>query len=178
MANPLVILKVKIGTNEKGAAKYPDFNSIPSNIRGNMDWSSYIDSFGSGWIYDSVGHKEEVINGDEFDSPLGNQWGMILVPSAFASSAESLFPNEVKVIEEVVAKDFYDNRVAAKQPEHLVDIKALEAIKVREDLGEDVSLLKQKSLDPNDKTPGLSVNKNKTWEGFKENKNITIDKKP
>ena len=55
-----------------------------------------------------------------------------------------------------------------------MDADALQAIKAREELGENVQALKARSLNPKDKTPGVRENPHKTWARIKANFNIDI----
>jgi hypothetical protein len=167
----LVPIKVKIELQEKGRAKYPDFNSLPGGIRNNMDWSEYIDAYGSGWLYDCCGHKEEQMDGDEWDSPLGQQWGVILVPKNFADGAVIAFPNECEKIDDARCQVFYDTRHARDFPEENVNEEALKQFEVKERLGVTLTpeeeTRKAKALDPNDPEPGIKKNERKTWAGYK-----------
>ncbi len=52
MPRDLVPIKVIIGTRENGHADHPDFSALPSVVASGMDWSKYVDTFGSGWLYD------------------------------------------------------------------------------------------------------------------------------
>ena len=174
----LVPLKVKIGLREKGFAKYPDFNSLPLSVRGDMDWAEYIDAYGSGWLYDDCGHKEEEIRGDEWDSPIGQQWGVILVPKPFADAAILAFPNEVEKMDQTRTETFYNNYHARKQPENIVDEEALKPFETKVKLGVPLTTKEQldmnKALDPNDPTLGVTKNLRKTWADFKVLKGIKI----
>lgn len=165
----LVPLKVKIKLGSEGA-KYPDFNQIAPAIRENMDWSHFIDNHGVGWHYDQTSGLGE----DSVDSPFGEQWGMMIVPSAFATEAVSKFPNEVEVLTENLAEMFYDEKAHVKDEAEIVNVEALQAIKVREDLGEDMTAKKAKALNPNELEAGVRKNKSKTWSDFKALKNIII----
>lgn len=172
----LVPIKVKIGLREDNSAKYPDFNQLQVVKTSGMDWSHYIDKYGTGWMYDTIGHRETAKNNDEWDSPYGQQWGVILVPESFATQAVNLFPDEVKTIDETKTKSFYESRVTPDQPNVMVDAEVLESIRQRESLGIDVTEEKTKALDPDDPSPGVVKNKNKKWDDFKIKTGFQIKK--
>jgi hypothetical protein len=144
-------------------------------INSNSDWSKYIDIHGTGWHYDSTGHKEERVEGDtDWDSPHGQQWGMLLVPEEFANQAVARFPNECEIISETKAEAFYDEKVTRDIPAEKIDTDALAAIKAKEDLGIDVAAEKAKALDPDDPTPGIIKNDRKKFKDFKSKVGVTI----
>jgi len=174
----LKALKVKISLKDDGGAKYPDFNQMEPAKRGNSDWSQYIDSQGSGWLYDSVGHKDVEARVDEWDSPHGQQWGVILVPQVFADEAVSLFPSECKIIDETKLEKFYDDYHAKDFADEVVDEEALKVFDVKEKykvaLTPEEEAKKTKALDPNDDTAGIKKNHNKKWADFKVKKGYNI----
>jgi hypothetical protein len=102
---------------------------------------------------------------------------MMVVPETFADAAVTLFPNEIDYVNEPEAEDFYNNKAHVKDPSEKVDNDALQAIVLREQLGEDLSVKKAKALDPLDPEPGVKKNKNKLWVDFKGSKNIKIKNK-
>jgi len=174
MARNLVPLKVKIGLTASGAAKYPQFNLLPSVINAKIDWSKYVDIHGTGWHYDKkYGHKEEGA-----DSPFGMQWGVLLVPKEFADEAVKQFPEECTKIIETELQTFYDDRVGAHMPEEIVDEEALKVFEVKDRMKIPLSIQEKakkiKALDPNDDMPGIVKNKNKRWTDFKALKKINI----
>jgi len=162
----LVPIKVKIGLKSDGSALYPDFNSLASVVG---DWSIYIDSSGSGWIYDCCGHKEE-----EPGSPVGIQWGMILVPEAMATEAVNTFPNKVSNLTEAECIDFYDNKHAKDFEDEEINEKIVSTLKIKQDLGQTLSTRQLSALDPTTDTPGIRKNWRKTWVDFKAKKAITV----
>lgn len=170
----LTPIKVKIGLNGEGHAKYPNFNQLSPSVRQNMDWSKFIDAYGSGWLYDSVGHKEVRSASSEFDSPMGEQWAVVLVPNDFATAAEAQFPDDVEVINEARCEDFYDNCHAADFPDEEINESVLTGIKLKQDLGQALTPTQQKALDPADPTPGIRTNPKKTWAGYKSMKGVTM----
>lgn len=163
----LVPIKIKIGLKENGQAQYPNFNQLTAV--GGMDWSKYIDVNGSGWLYDCCGHKEQ-----EVGSPMGQQWGVILVPKVFADEAVAAFPSEVTKLTEVEVSDFYDNKHAKDFPDEEIDNDILQGIKLKQDLGQQLTLQQVKALDPDDDTPGVRKNKRKVWTDYKALKAIKV----
>lgn len=153
---------VKIGTLPNGRAKYPNFNLLATVQASGLDWSKYIDAFGSGWLYDEIGHKD-----DDDDSPRDQQWGMILVPQLFATEAVAQFPTEVAVIDEVEASDFYNKRVAVRQPEQVIDTDIVHGIKLKQDLGIPLTPDQVDALDPTKKTRGIVNNDMRLYADFK-----------
>ncbi len=166
----LKAIKVKIGLKENGHAKYPNFNQIPATIRNNLDWSHYVDTYGLGWHYDKTsGHRESTT-----DSPYGQQWGVLIVPEAFASEALNLFPDDVTPLTEAELEDFYDNKAHIKEPDEVIHREALEGIKAKQDLKLDLTLDQLRALDPDDSTPGIVKNRKKRWKDFKKLVDVEI----
>lgn len=171
----LVPLKFKIGLRPNGHADHPDWytlalaqNSVPAN------------HMPHGWHYDkSSGHQED--NGG--DSPLGMQWGMILVSRECADQAVAKWPDICTELTEAEAEDFYDNRHAAHIPDLRVNRDALSALneehKMCETIGGDLTECKRRmaaALDPDDRTqPGLSNNVISTWQRFVADKKLRLD---
>jgi hypothetical protein len=169
----LVPLKVKITLKDNGQAKYPDFNQLQEVIDSGMDWSIYVDKKGMGWKYDdTAGHAD-----DTPDSPYGQQWGMLIVPKAFADQAVAAFP-EVTKMTDAEAADFYDNKVTPAMNDFIVDEDALlyfdQKEKYKLALTPEDEAKKAKALDPDDDTRGIRKNKEKKWADYKQLKNITI----
>ncbi len=175
----LIAIKVKIGIDNEGRAKYPEFNQIDILIRQGLDWSKYIDVYGLGWQYDKTsGHKE-----DSTESPFGQQWGVLIVPEDFAQDAISRFPNEVTQIDETELENFYDNKAHVHEPDEKIDSKILEGIKLKQDLGQGLTADQTKALDPTDPTPGITKNNKKKWSDYKSIVGVNIpvkvlEKKP
>ena len=168
----LVPLKVTIGTRENGQADHPDFGALPVVRDSGMDWSLYIDRFGGGWHYDKTsGHKEHTP-----DSPTGQQFGLLFVPSAFADQAIDRFPLICSIIDEPDAEEFYNDRAHAHELPELVDHEAIASIDALAKAGSPISpAIRAKMLDPNDPTPGVRKNHRKTFALFKIHTGITID---
>lgn len=168
---PHVVIKIKIGLHPNGHAKYPDFNQIASNLRDRMDWSSYVDKHG-GWHYDKLsGHSDEDI---AESSPVGMQWGMLIVPEAFATEAISKFPSEVSIITEAEATIFYETRAHSHEPSIIENQEVLQTIVNKRSLGIAEDQQDKDALDPNHPSPGRRRNKLKTWVGFKKQRGIVL----
>jgi len=171
----LVPLRVKIGLTPEGRAAYPEFNTLPIIQTSQVDWSVWVDTYGVGWHYDKkYGHREEGP-----DSPAGQQWGVLLVPEAFATEAVATFPAVCDVLDESSFETFYEERVTAHLPEVIVDEKAIAAFEVKERLGVPLTpaevLQRNKALDPDDDTtPGVKRNRLKHWPDFKAVAGIAI----
>lgn len=175
----LVPIKVKIGlhtayntdsggNHSPGQAKYPDFNSMKTVKDSGLDWSIYVDVMGLQWHYDKkCGHKEE-----DNTSPAGMQWGMLIVPKEFADQAINTFPDEISKLTEVELEVFYDKRAHAHESVNKVNTEALEEFDVQIRAGKTLSVEDKtrhaKAMNPNDDTPGITKNKKKKWQDFKE----------
>lgn len=179
----LVALKVCIRLTDAGMASYPSFSDLPCVKASGLDWSDYVDRHGSGWMYDKTsGHKEV-----STDSPAGQQWGLLLVPEIFAMEADQAFPDDVEILNETEAADFWENKGTA----HLDDVKrdadTLNALdterRLKVALGQDTAELDgriAKALDPDDLTPGVRRDRNvaKRLADFKQRRGATIKPGP
>jgi hypothetical protein len=177
----LVPIKILIKRKFDGRSlvnDYPNFNLLPPEVRGNMDWSHYLDQF-IGWHYDKVSGFGE---SDTFNPDPDTQLGCTCVPEAFALAAVTTFPDRVSIINESEFETFYDNRAHAHEPPEHIDKDHLAAINERK-RSEDLGLLpanaaanahRNKALDPDDPTPGIRRNHNKTWALFKKKRNVKI----
>lgn len=166
----LKALKVKIGLKTDGGALYPDFNSLEVIKQAKVDWSKYVDSMGDGWHYDKTsGHKEA-----SDDSPMGMQWGVLLVSNTFATQAAEMFPEECTIIDEAEYTDFHENKAHKHEPEELADSKVLEVIKAKRDASVKLSLKDEEALDPENDTPGIRKNKRKLFADYKQLKGIEL----
>lgn len=167
----LVPVKVKIGTNPlTGGALYPNFNLVSPGLRKGMDWSKYIDVYGDGWKYDKCcGHKTETP-----ESPRGEQWGVLLVPKDFAADILMRFPNECSKITEVELEDFFNNHAHKHMPEEYLDEDILTGIKLKQDLGLQLSAQQLSALDPTTDDRGIRKNKNKYWADYKIKRGINV----
>jgi len=170
----LVPLKVKIGLkNENGHTvhAFPSFNDIAPNLRDNLDWSYFIDQFG-GWHYDKIiGHMEQ-----DAESPTGIWLGMILVPNSFAQEAIKLFPESCQILTELEAEKFYNERAHIREPEVFEDAEVLQAIVAKQRLGIPQNQDDINALNPDHPQIGRRRNPNKTWNQYKINRVITIEK--
>lgn len=183
----LVPIRVKIGLwNTKttdaggehlpGHAKYPNFNILPVISVSGMDWSVYNDVLCCCWHYDKkCGHKEEDL---VYGSPVGVQFGVMMVPQQFAIEALDVFPGEVTELTKIELQDFYDNRAHAHEPDELLNQAALDpfeaAVKGGKTLNAAQQIAYDKALDPNDEAPGITKNKRKKWVDFKALVDINI----
>jgi len=163
-------IKVVIGKKPNGHCKYPDFSQLKCVKDSKEDWSKYIDVNGLGWQYDKLaGHDEELP-----DSPIGTWLGMIVVDDTFCKEAVAMFPDEVTKLTEAEAEDFWDNRAHIKEPDERIDEKVITAIKMKQDMGIELTANQVKALDPTDDTPGISKNHNKKWADMKIKKAVSI----
>ena len=79
----LTAIKVKILRKKEGnrmVNDYPSFNDLAANVRGDMDWSCYIDAFGIGWHYDKISGFGET---DAENTDPASQYAITAVPDAF-----------------------------------------------------------------------------------------------
>lgn len=170
MARQLVPLKVKIGLRPNGQAKYPDFNSLAIVTASGKDWAKYVDIEGDGWHYDKKsGHKD-----DDAQSPVGTQWGVLLVPQAFADEAVVAFPAKVQIILEAEWETFYDNRAHAHEEDEEIDLGRLRAIEQKQRLSLPLTTQQQDAIDPAKDERGIRKNKRRKWADYKAQKGITI----
>lgn len=176
-------IKVKIGLRPNGHADHPDFNQLPCVKASGMDSGKYVDSpqygDGLGWHYDKTcGHKEHSV-----DSPLGMQWGMLLMNQTFCEQACAAFPDTCSVMTEAECSAFYEEKCTSHMPDakrdadslngRLAEISLLEKlISVEKDAGEKTKHETRlnaclsdckKSLDPESKVPGVVKTPGKTW---------------
>jgi len=76
----IAAIKVKIGLRQNGHADHPDWNKLPM-AKGGKDPATHM--FLGGWKYDKTSGHQEV----SADSPMGMQWGMLLVTEQLATEA-------------------------------------------------------------------------------------------
>jgi len=170
MAKEVLAIKVKIKIKTNGHAEYPDFNALQVVIDSGMDWSYYVDSHGLGWHYDKTsGLKDNTV-----DSPMGEQWGMLIVPEEFRDQALAMFPSLVTAMDETEIEDFYNNKAHAHEPDEIFNTEILNGIKLKQDLGLTLTQNQLDALDPNTDVPGIRKNKNKLWSDFKVKKDLTV----
>ena len=130
-----------------------------------MDWSKWVDINGSGWLYDNEnGHKAEDL---AYQSPMGMQWGMLLVPKQFADEAIAMFPDLITKLSETDCESFYNDRHANDFPEEEIDSEKLQAIKAKQDVGVTLTAEDQLALNPTNNTSGIRKNESKKWVDYK-----------
>lgn len=175
----LVGLDVKITKNDSGAV-YPDFNQISSAIRKGLNWSNYIDSYGSGWCYnkvENIGKGQVDGNGDPYENACA------LVPEDFADAAVALFPTLCTKITEAQFSTFYDDKCAVYLETEIIDLMEVQKIAARVQLEQAgaapapsaaILALRAKRLDPADPLPGIRTNPVKTYAGWKAHRNFDV----
>ncbi len=171
----LVPIKVKIGLRTNGHADHPDWQRLPLSLSENPATHMF-----HGWKYDKTcGHKEA-----SADSPLGMQWGMMLVTEQLANEAVATFPETITIMTEAEAETFWNEKAHAHMPENKTYFQVLQALQtelsLRESLGQNTDVLKAKivkALDPDDDTElGLKKDKQKYWADAKTRLDISIKK--
>ncbi len=163
-------IKVLIGTNTSGGALYPDFNTLASVKDSGMDWAHYVDRRGTGWHYDKCcAHQIDAVG-----SPMGVQYGMLLVPAEFANDALANFPATVQALTEAEVETFYNDHCHAHEGEENFAAPIIQAIAVKQSAGIALSATDKKALDSNDPTPGITKNPNKLWADHKALRGINI----
>ncbi len=176
----LTALKIKIELNTDGSAKYPNFNSLAVVSASGIDWSKYIDTQGLGWHYDKTsGHKE-----DSVDSPLGQQWGVLIVPEAFTLQAIAAFPTICSRLTEAELTTFHDDKAHAHESDNHRNMGLLDGLHKTLSLMEssgssagDITTIKaqiKNAVDPTHIEPGVKKNNNKTWVDRKAVVGVTI----
>lgn len=160
----LVPIRIVIGTRLAGDGtmplSYPKFNQLPLALRGNMDWTYFIDRRGYGMHYsrDKSGDKKP-----------NCCW--TLVPKDFAIAAAKTFA-EVTIHSEKEWADFYDNDCKALDATEHLNLEKLQSILARvqlEKLGiapepsKEILELRRQCLDPKCQLAGINHNHRKTW---------------
>ena len=175
-----VVIGSKIGERGSLQAAYPPFGQCQAVRNSGMDWSTYVDQFG-GWIYDkSSGHAD-----DTAESPIGQQFGVLLVPEDFAVEAVARFPDQVTRLSETELEAFYETCATAHQDDVKRDVPALQGLQA--DLGllketnappEQIAIVEEKArkaLDPDDPMPGVTrPARRKKWVDEKARRKVTI----
>ncbi len=165
----LVALKVKIGLTSKNFHAFPSFNSLSASVRGNVDWSIFIDRFG-GWHYDQVcGHAEADVT-----SPRGNWNGLLFVPEDFALASVAAFPDTCSIVPEIEAEDFYNNRGHVRDAAIKEDVNVLQSIQAKVALGVEQDQGDTDALNPDHPAAGRRRNKKKTFAGFKAAQGFSV----
>jgi len=181
----MVCIKVKIGRKREGnrvVNDYPDFNRLHKDLRRDMDWSAFIDTFGTGWFYDKISGFGEA----DAENPDPNiQYGMIAVPEDFALAAVDEFPDQVTIEDEVELERFHDERATAHMPDERIDREVLDSIRAKhgitgsleDERGRPASRItdsEKKALDPDHPAPGICKNWKKRWADLKARRGIKI----
>ena len=127
------------------------------------------------------------------DSPVGQQFGVLVVPKQFVIEALSEFPSLITRLTEGELEDFWDNRAFAhlenvKRDEQaltnlerervLIDDALIDATgKTKTRLTNRKAALRNeviRALDPDDPMPGIRSNHRKKWADWKVKNFITI----
>jgi len=155
----LIPLKVIIRNSPQKSAIFPDWSKIDPELMYGMPAEVYFERIGLGVHYDRTEHID---------------YCMIFVEKSFAVKAIELFPDLVTALSESECSDYWDNQAHAHEAD-IVDIKALQAIKLKKDLGVPTPEEKD-ALDPLKPHPGIKKNWKRKWREFKEKYNIELDK--
>ena len=172
MTTELVPIKVKIGLRANGHADHPQWDLLPSYTE-----EEAAAAMVGGWKYDKTsGHAES-----SADSPMGMQWGVLLVTDAFAVEAVATFPALVTILTEAELETFWDEKAHAHMPDNNRQDTELRALREEMDLKKemgiaygDTTVELAKALDPDDPAPGVVKNKMKKWQDAKTVLDITI----
>jgi len=171
-----VAIKVKIGLKANGHALYPNWGLLPMVQGGTTPESQQIVK----WKYDkSSGHDED----DGGDSPVGTQWGMMIVTEQFANEAVAMFP-AVSIVTEVEAETFWNDKAYSHLDDDIVSVNALQGLLLRLDALEraggsaaEIAAMKAKiknSENPNHSAAGVKKNKTKYFNDAKVHLGFTI----
>ena len=175
MKTNLVPIQVKLFRRANGEADWPDFNQIDSALRDSQPWSKFIDSKGTGWIYDKISNLGTgAVHGT----------ATTLIPEDFANAAVARFPNLVSIVDEATFELFYEQRALIRMPTEFLDTEVLQGIVARkqlEDLGEapppsqEIVDARVKCLDPSEQNyRGIRKNLKKKWKDAKSDYQVTI----
>jgi hypothetical protein len=178
----VIIGRVPTATGVKNL--YPNFNRIHSTLRAHMDWSSYIDSFGSGWHYDEIAP----FGTSDPESPgTDEMFGVIAVPEEFAREAVRLFPDTVSTVDEVEFTRLFETRTKSSAPDTFIDTPRLDQLRSRYGIVgpiDDPAALAlmspedRRAVDPNDPAPGIVNNPDKTVSRYTQKTGHTIKPTP
>lgn len=160
---------------------YPDLDAVPSDLRGNVDWTAYIDRFGT-MLYDNVCDFNEI---DDYNTERGMKYAAFLVPPEFADAAVARFPEHIEVLDETEFEAFHDGRVTVGMPEEVVQADTLNAIRAKHGVASGplkataaMSAFERNALDPDHPSPGIVRNTRKYWKDVKARRQVTIRPKP
>lgn len=163
-------VKVTIGLKADGSAAYPDFNQLEAVQAAGTDWAKYIDIHGLGWQYDkSSGHQD-----DTEASPVGQQFGVLIVDKVFADQAIAKFPETCVALDETQLEDYYDNCAHAHEQDEIINEKIVSGIAAKKALGLELTEDQTNALDITSEVKGINKNPNKKWADFKAKKGIKI----
>lgn len=173
----LIPLRIKIrygqrpGRPEHGYL-YPDFDQVSDVIRKGMRWQKYLDTYGSGWIYDGL---SDVGDTDTYSSDPSVRFGLVLVPVDFADAALALYPEDCEELTEVQVEEFVDQRAFYNRDIEERDQAALLEAQLLQARGRPEDIVKvNKILDPNDSTPGVRISKLARWAEYSEYKRLVL----
>lgn len=166
-AGDVVPIKVRIPLRPNGHADHPDWTQLPLSNGGQVDPVTHMRG---GWIYDRCGHHDE-----DAESPIGVQFGMLLVSEQFADEAVAMFPGVVeKVLDEQDVETWIEERATKHLPDFKLDRDELQALAAERDLLEktgqpvnEVDSRINKALDPDHPAPGRRRMANKRWVDLK-----------
>jgi hypothetical protein len=175
MSREGVAIKVKIGLKPNGRGDmwhdYPDWDKLPLAATEPHQSHQIVK-----WRYDKCGHCE-----DTSESPVGIQYGMMIVTEQFANEAVAMFSDLVTVMTEAEAKEFWERKAHAHIPENKTNSRALtdyySELQLRKALGQDTAALEEKitnALDPDSSEAGLVKDKEKKFADAKVSLGFTI----
>ncbi len=168
----LIPIKVKIGLRPNGHADHPDWSRLPLALADDPATHMF-----HGWQYDKTsGHAESTPG-----SPVGVQFGVILVTARFAVEALATFPTLIEVLTETQLEEFWDDKARGHMPPERVDLDVLNALNVERQLrvgiGQPLPALNARiarALDPNDAHPGKRKDHLRRWADAKLRLDVTI----
>ena len=172
----LIPLKVKIGLRPNGHADHPDWSRLPLALADDPARHMF-----HGWQYDKTsGHAESTP-----DSPIGVQFGVVLVTAQFAREALTTFPALIEVLTEAQLETFWDDKARGHMPADRVDLEALDALnlerQLRVGIGQPAAALNARiarALDPDDPQPGKRKDHLRRWADAKVRLDVTIGTLP
>ncbi|MBT5303820.1 MAG: hypothetical protein HOL31_01920 [Candidatus Scalindua sp.] len=178
MSREGVAIKVKLGLRENGHADHPNWGLLPMVQGGITPESQQIVK----WKYDKTsGHDED--NGG--DSPVGTQYGMMIVTEQFANEAVATFPAGIVTKMTVSeAETFWNDKAHAHVAENSVNSQMIldmnNELQLHINAGSDANLIAalkikaKKALNPNDNTPGIKKHKSKKFADAKVHLGFTV----
>jgi len=156
----LVPIKVKLFRKTDGSGiDWPSFNVISEEIRKGMVWSRYIDVMGIRWHYNKVANLGT-------RAPFGE--ACTCVPQDFADAAVVAFPDKVSILTEAEWVEFYDTKAHAHEPDEDINVELVKGIKLKQEMGLELTPGQADAINPNTDTRGIRKNKRKKWADFKQ----------